>query len=128
MYPNLSSLGPCVFFSKVRKTLEAEAAAGNASKLLEAWRTEQSKAPTPRLGEKGWTCCTWTDISCRSYQIMQVCSILFVQMDPFRLQYVRISCVYNMRTHPHHAHSTSCPQMNTLHQIRLLHFGMSCQP
>jgi len=34
----------------VRKTLEAEAAAGNASKVLEAWRTEQSKAPTPKLG------------------------------------------------------------------------------
>lgn len=36
------------FRAPVRKTLEAEAAAGNASKLLEAWRTEQSKAPTPR--------------------------------------------------------------------------------
>ena len=35
---------------EVRKTLEAEAAAGNASKVLEAWRTEQTKAPTPKLG------------------------------------------------------------------------------
>ena len=32
----------------MRKTLEAEAAAGNAQKLLEAWRAEQAKAPTPK--------------------------------------------------------------------------------
>ena len=33
---------------EVRKTLEAEAAAGNAGKLLQAWRAEQAKAPTPK--------------------------------------------------------------------------------
>ncbi|CAJ1360580.1 unnamed protein product [Effrenium voratum] len=36
------------FRAIVRKTIEAEAASGNALKLLEAWRAEESSAPTPK--------------------------------------------------------------------------------
>jgi len=40
--------GPPTFRPSARRTMETEAAAGNASKLLQAWRDEQAQAPTPK--------------------------------------------------------------------------------
>ena len=40
--------GPPTFRPTARRTMETEAAAGNASKLLQAWRDEQAQAPTPK--------------------------------------------------------------------------------
>ena len=40
--------GPPSFRASVRKAMEAEATSGNAKSLLEAWRQEQTLAPTPK--------------------------------------------------------------------------------